>query len=689
MYGGMHKALTQWVLSMENGEDILAEVLKEIDFEGSHDDFFREYTDNQTMALITAVSKVTGIPLEDCKFHVGRQFVVTILDTGYGATLLSLGNDFYSYLKNMDSLHDSFVPSFPDMKVGSLRPKRNPDNTVSVHYYSQREGLASLIMGLLKESASRLFDLDIDITHRVQRGRGSGCDIFEIVMDERGFGEEETEKKGVQDMCTLEMSTSMINHLFPWHFAIDENLNIVSLGKHLASRLKENHIGQSIKKAFSITSPIDARFDFEMLKDMDDVAFQVVVDHKHLEERKNALNESALLSLSKRPNLLACPMTTISASSRGSSARASLRGSGEFLKHASKLVNRADNIKLHGQMTYNPEQKIVMFLGVPALRSLEEMDQQNISISEMPLHSHGREFLYGAMFQSAAAKDANEIDERLAALDKSMLEVQQKKEQIDNLLHSILPPVVANSLARGDIPPAERYDQVTVLFSDIVGFTNISANVPATEVMDMLHTLFLKFDGLAEKHGCYKVETIGDAYMVAAGCPEECSDHALRIGRMAIDMVRTAKTIISPLDGEPLRVRIGVHSGPLMAGVVGRARPRYCLFGDTVNVASRMESNGLPGSIQVSYRFVQALPLNHPFTIVSRGHIEIKGKGFMKTFVLLGARDQDREEPLLPVEQMSDDLAPILYEVAARDHDKAHRVAILETALRDLKPHHL
>eukprot|EP00043_Microstomoeca_roanoka_P000114 m.26766 g.26766 ORF g.26766 m.26766 type:complete len:689 (+) comp10121_c0_seq1:129-2195(+) len=678
MYGLLHKALMSWVSSMPNGDELTQMILAELDFAGGPDDFFRYYTDEQTGKILATIGKVTQRSQEDCKYEAGKFFLTGILESGYGNALRTLGKDFYTMLTNLDSLHESFLSSFPNMRTPSVRPEKNPDGTLSIHYYSATEGLAPFMMGSLVACAARLYDLDIEIHHRIKKDNGHGHDIFHVYMDPRGFGDEHKVANDAEEMCKITLSARSTNSLFPWHFAIDRALKVVSVGKALASRLKKRELGQSAKRIFKMLRPINSTFDFDTLADLDGIPclFSIAAEHLRDDHTEECVPKSGVPFLNVTD--VGCPFSS------ASSVMSSKRSSGDFLLLANRISAKVENIKLHGQLSYNEELDVVMFLGTPTLHSVEEMEAQDIELADMPVHSHAREVLYGSMFQSASAKNSNAIDERLAALDRSMAEVSETKRQIDDLLHSILPPVVASSLARGEIPPAERYSNVTVLFSDIAGFTNISSEVPAEEIMKMLHKLFMKFDALVEEHGCYKVETIGDAYMVAAGCPEELEDHAIRIGRLAIDMVHTARTILSPLDGEPIRIRIGIHSGPLMAGVVGRARPRYCLFGDTVNVASRMESNSIPGVIQVTYRFTQALPPNHPFEIVPRGHIEIKGKGMMKTFLLLGSTE-DESEPLLPVISETEDIVPHLVTMASSKYEINDRLAEVTTCTTSLR----
>ncbi|EGD78919.1 NO-insensitive guanylyl cyclase III [Salpingoeca rosetta] len=692
MYGFLHQALTAWLRSQDGGEQTLKDVYEQLNITGSPDDFFRHYSDTQTMLFLDLASKATGLTLEECMYEAGKMSMGTFVRNGYEPVLRTLGKDFFTMLTNLDSLHDNFLSAFPEMKVPSLRPERNPDDSMSIHYYSQRRGLAPFMMGALKSSAKMLYDLDIDIHHRLKRGKDSDHDVFHVFMDPRGFPEEPLTTAADEKMATAQLNAGMTNRLFPWHFAVDKDMKIVSLGKHLASRMKKDCIGMHAEKLFRIARPIDATWDFEDIKARCDKPFLFVTNPKRMlsaeeyaamlserqqrlaqedrEQRhsnliqqferqsidahaqeKEAADDSARLNVPRFSGFSGCPMTGRTPSGHTSattSAAHSLRSSMDAHDIRARAL-RTNNIKLHGEVVFDEEQQVLLFVGNPLVQSTEELDTQGIDLADMPIHCHGREVLYSAMCQAVSASNSNEVEAKLADLDRSMAEVHSKKEQIDGLLHSILPPVVADSLARGEIPAAEQYEHVTVLFSDIAGFTNISSEVPSLEVMDMLHELFVKFDDLADQHGCYKVETIGDAYMVTAGCPEECEDHALRIARLAIDMVRTAQTVLSPLDGEPLRIRVGLHSGPLMAGVVGRARPRYCLFGDTVNVASRMESNGLPGCIQVTYRFLRALPPGHDFVIASRGHITIKGKGTMKTFLLLGRQDSN-DDPLVPTD---------------------------------------
>ncbi|EDS31817.1 atrial natriuretic peptide receptor A [Culex quinquefasciatus] len=218
----------------------------------------------------------------------------------------------------------------------------------------------------------------------------------------------------------------------------------------------------------------------------------------------------------------------------------------------------------------------------------------------------------------------------------------EEKRKCEELLYQLLPRSVAAQLIMGKSVIAETYDQVTIYFSDIVGFTSISAQSTPMQVVDLLNDLYTCFDSIVENFDVYKVETIGDAYMVVSGLPMRNGNlHAREISRMALALLAAVyKFSIRHRPNEQLRLRIGLHSGPCVAGVVGLKMPRYCLFGDTVNTASRMESNGEALKIHVSSTTKQLLDTFGTFDVTERGLVPMKGKGEMLTYWLNGEKTE-------------------------------------------------
>ena len=211
--------------------------------------------------------------------------------------------------------------------------------------------------------------------------------------------------------------------------------------------------------------------------------------------------------------------------------------------------------------------------------------------------------------------------------------ISAERSRYQELLVSILPRSIADRLQRGERRIADHFDESTVLFADIAGFTEVSAAHAPDEMVDHLNKIFDQFDTLVEKHEVEKIKTIGDAYMVAGGIPRERPNHTEAIANLALDMIEVAKLTIGP-DAKPVQLRVGIHTGPLIAGVIGQSRFLYDLWGDTVNVASRMESLGEAGRIQVTEDVYRRLRGNYDFE--RRGEIDVKGKGSMATWYLTG-----------------------------------------------------
>lgn len=255
--------------------------------------------------------------------------------------------------------------------------------------------------------------------------------------------------------------------------------------------------------------------------------------------------------------------------------------------------------------------------------------------------------LEGAQRKAAEQEKVREIAEK----EKQLAIQKAKHEATEQLLHNVLPPAIAQRMIAGENLIAEKLSNVSVLFADIVDFTQLSQSISAEELVEGLDRIFSAFDVLAENYGLEKIKTIGDAYMVVAGAPDPRTDHAHVMAKMAIDMQKAIREFTSIATGQEIQIRIGIHSGDVVAGVIGKKKFAYDLWGDAVNTAARMESFGEAGRIHISEEFVSHLTqtlsqvkdiTSLSFTlgegwdgvIIPRGEIDIKGKGIMKTYFL-------------------------------------------------------
>ena len=218
-----------------------------------------------------------------------------------------------------------------------------------------------------------------------------------------------------------------------------------------------------------------------------------------------------------------------------------------------------------------------------------------------------------------------------------------EKDKSERLLLNVLPRQIADTLRDHDQTIAERYDDVSILFADAVGFTPLSEELEPEAIVGLLNEIYTHFDELVHRYQVEKIRTIGDNYMVVAGAPSRRPDHATVLATMALDMVSYTEDLAASTEPH-LRFRIGISSGPVVAGVIGTTKFQYDVWGDAVNTASRMESHGVPGRVQIGPA-THALVKDH-FRVEPRGSIEIKGKGTIETWLLDGvARPETVQAP--------------------------------------------
>ena len=284
----------------------------------------------------------------------------------------------------------------------------------------------------------------------------------------------------------------------------------------------------------------------------------------------------------------------------------------------------------------------VLLIGSRVLRPIEHLAQTADKVGQgdrtvrANISGSGELAAFGGTFDAMVESidlHVRTAEEATARISEQAETLESERRRSEKLLLNVLPAAIADRLKDGEETIAESYPEVTVLFSDIVGFTDMSEKIGAKQVVDMLNEVFGLLDGLATKYNIEKIKTIGDCYMVVAGIPDRSPTHAQQIADFALDMQATLANY-AERSGRPLAMRTGVHTGTVVAGIVGTSKFAYDLWGDVVNIASRMESSGEPGRIQVSDAV--RIRLSDDYTFEARGDVDIKGKGMMHTWYLTG-----------------------------------------------------
>ncbi|XKL66635.1 hypothetical protein PGB90_010055 [Kerria lacca] len=554
-YGFVNHALELLVLKTF-GEETWERIKKNAEVSMDGQFLVRQiYDDEMTYNIVSAAVQVLNIPANAILELFGKMFFEFCQDSGYDKILQVLGATPRDFLQNLDALHDHLGTLYPGMRAPSFRCTERPeDKALLLHYYSDRPGLEYIVIGIVKAVASKLHGTEVEVEIIKTKKE---CDHVQFLITERSNQKQELNQKIAEvEILSFEAKISPYTFckVFPFHLMFDRRLNILQTGSAIARVVPTATL--PFCKLTDILDPVRPHLDLTFDNILAHINTVYVLRTK-LGIMKSQANE-------------------------------------EFA-----------TLRLKGQMLYLPEEDSILFLCYPSVVNLDDLTRRGLYISDIPLHDATRDLVLMSEQFEADYKLTRNLEFLTDKLQQTYRELESEKKKTDSLLYSVLPISVANELRHGRPVLPKRFDCVTLLFSGIVGFSDYCAvnsdSNGAMKIVKMLNQLYTAFDTLTDPKknpNVFKVETVGDKYMAVSGLPEPCQQHARCIARLALDMMDLCKEVI--VDNTPVRITIGIHSGEVVTGVIGHRMPRYCLFGNTVNLTSRTETTGEPGKINVS-----------------------------------------------------------------------------------------
>ncbi|XP_075937381.1 soluble guanylate cyclase 88E-like [Anarhichas minor] len=666
MYGLYLEAVNDYI-NESYGEDVwrLIENRAEI----PHLKFNRHqmYNDNLILRLAKAAGEVLGKTHDELMYAFGVYMVKRIGNYGYERILKVLGRNVRDFINELDNLHEYFRFSFPKVQPPSFCVEEECETSLTLHYRSTRKGFTQFVKGQLSQVGRQFYntDIEVEILSKEETEKMTYV-VYKMNFDNAAFKHRMPQQMTAPGYEKLPMKRGIFFVMFPFSVIFRRDMIMYRIGDGLKEVFSDLQ-GKKVDEEFTLIRPmLEFSWDniYTHLNNVFELLTVAVVESKQKVNLTTSQEENEKAREEERePNPVEEKKGTDQEHSSALTQYNSCANSGgediELLAFQTITGKCSETIfedlreppkkplHLKGQMKYVPQWDSLIFLGTPIIETVEDMIKMGVYVNDLNLHDSSRELILAGTQQSAELQLAlDQEQQKYAQLQETIKKLDEEKKRGDSLLYAMIPKAVADRLRKGvtALETCQVFPDVTILFSDVVKFNEICIHITPMQVVDMLNEIYIVFDTLSEKHNVYKVETIRDAYMVVAGVPNKTTFHAHHICDMALDMLSSIDHLKDPSTGDNITIRVGVHSGMVVAGVVGLKMPRYCMFGDTVNTASRMESNGVGMQIHISQTTKDNLE-HEPYIIEERGKIFVKGKGYMKTYWLKGKGDLSFKTP--------------------------------------------
>ncbi|XP_024945973.1 soluble guanylate cyclase 89Db isoform X2 [Cephus cinctus] len=579
------------------------------------------YPDNLIRDLAKALAAYTCDTEDKVMQFFGRCFVRFFSNLGYDCTIKATGRYFCDFLQNVDNIHMQMRFTYPKMKSPSMYITHVDPHGVFLVYRSTRQGFTHYFMGQLFQIAKDLYKTTLDIrvleTSNNIPGSQNVMVKFRIDFDNRDYISKNTKLKAPMGAQLSPVPCTLLLRLFPFGVILNRNMCILGAGEKLMQAWggSTSVLNKHVSELFKLRRPKGISFTWRNVMNLHSVMFELELIRSS--ESKSVVPESSVTTTNS-------PSTSSGLDRRGSQGTRS--------------------ILFKGQMRYIEDIKGIIFLCSPLINNVDELRNMGLFFNDLNPHGLSREMVFRGlehcgrlemMFERAEQKSA-ELEINYDLLDRW-------KNKSDELLYSMIPQIVADRLRAGASPlsTCESFESITVLFCELCDF-NYSTIEDAMDIVSSMNAVFSCFDSLMDKFNVYKVETVGRVYMAASGAPDKTEHHARNIADVSLQLITHVRSLKLP-SGLDIQIRIGIHSGPAVAGVVGIKVPRYCFFGDTVNTASRMQTTSTPGKVHLSPDTKILLPEDR-YHLEPRGTVWVKGKGNMETYWLY----EKEQRPAMP-----------------------------------------